>query len=68
MMVTALSSETLVTTYQTTRRHNPGEPDINLHCRERLKSYSVSVLLLCSVLYQITSARRNDVNPYDKQT
>jgi hypothetical protein len=33
------SSETLVTTYKTTLRHNPEDHSLHLHCRENLRSY-----------------------------
>jgi hypothetical protein len=32
------TSETLVSHYNTTRRHNPVDIDLNLHRREKLKS------------------------------
>jgi hypothetical protein len=39
MMEAARTSETLVNSYQTTRRCNPEDSDLRTHRRENLKSY-----------------------------
>jgi hypothetical protein len=40
MMEAAITSETLVNLYQTTRRYNPKDSHLRTHRRENLKSYS----------------------------
>jgi hypothetical protein len=42
MMEAAKTSETLVNFYQTTRRYNPEDSHLRTHCRENLKSYTLS--------------------------
>jgi hypothetical protein len=39
MMEAARTSETLVNFYQTTRRYNPEDSHLRIHCHENLKSY-----------------------------
>jgi hypothetical protein len=39
MMEAAMTSETLVNFYQTTRRYNPEDSHLHTRCRENLKSY-----------------------------
>jgi hypothetical protein len=41
-MVATGSSETLVTTYETARRHNPGDHNLNFHIHENLETHTSS--------------------------
>jgi hypothetical protein len=45
MMEAAMTSETLVNFYQTTRRYNPEDSHLRTHRRENLKTYLVGKLL-----------------------
>jgi hypothetical protein len=44
MMEAAMTSETLVNFYQTTRRYSPEESHLRTHRRENLKSYQFGML------------------------
>jgi hypothetical protein len=50
-----ISSETLVPTYQTTRSHNPGDHNMNLHRRENPKSTKCSAAEYYLMPGQVTS-------------
>jgi hypothetical protein len=41
MMEVAMTSETLVNFYQTTRCYNPEDSNLHTHRRENLKSYNI---------------------------
>jgi hypothetical protein len=44
MMEAAMTSETLINFYQTTRRYNPEDSHLRTHRRQNLKSYLLIII------------------------
>jgi hypothetical protein len=58
MMEAAMTSETLVNFYQTTRRYNPEDSHLRTHRRENLKSYFFALSLRANLRFNTNVIRQ----------